>query len=77
MQNVLSNVLANMDDGGEFIQPQLWNEFKYNGGEEHIMKQNIKFSPEKQIADYGTTVHEGPEEQSPPQQLQSRGFIHK
>ena len=23
MQNVLSNVLANMDDGGEFIQPQL------------------------------------------------------
>ena len=22
MQNVLSDVLANMDDGGEFIQPQ-------------------------------------------------------
>ena len=30
MQNVLSDVLANMDDGGEFIQPQLSNEFKNN-----------------------------------------------
>ena len=43
MQNVLSNVLANMDDGGEFIQPQLKNEFTNNGGEEHIMKQNMVF----------------------------------